>query len=79
MNGLECIRNLSPSKEPVMYESDTTAFLRNLLEKRPDIVEKQREHRATWWERKPAAAPAAQLDDARVGRRSYEYYPFAGK
>jgi len=62
-----------------MYESDTTAFLRDLLRKRPEIVEKQREHRATWWERKPDPAPAQQLDAARVQRRSYEYYPFAGK
>ena len=62
-----------------MYESETTAFIRNLLNKRPEIVDKQREHRATWWERKPDAAPAAQLDAAKVRRQSYEYYPFAGK
>lgn len=62
-----------------MYESDTTAFLRDLLKKRPEIIEKQKAHRATWWERKPDPAPAAQLDDAKVKRKSYEYYPFAGK
>lgn len=62
-----------------MYESDTTAFLRDLLRKRPEIVEKQKEHRATWWDRKPDPAPAPQLDEAKVQRHSYEYYPFAGK
>ena len=62
-----------------MYESDTTAFLRELLGKHPDIVEKQKRNRATWWERKPEPAPDAQLDAAKVSRQSYEYYPFAGK
>ncbi len=62
-----------------MYESETTAFIRDLLKKRPEIVEKQRDHRATWWERKPDPAPAGQLDEAKVRRQSYEYYPFAGK
>jgi hypothetical protein len=62
-----------------MYESETTAFIRDLLKKRPEIVEKQRQHRATWWERKPDPASAEQLDAAKVRRQSYEYYPFAGK
>lgn len=62
-----------------MYESDTTAFLRDLLKKQPEIVDKQRAHRATWWERKPDAAPTGQLESARVVRHSYEYYPFAGQ
>lgn len=62
-----------------MYESDTTAFIRDLLKKQPEIVEKQRSHRATWWERKPDPAPGEQLDSAKVRRQSYEYYPFAGK
>lgn len=62
-----------------MYESDTTAFLRELLRERPEIAERQKQHRATWWERKPDAAPAEQLDEAKVRRQSYEYYPFAGK
>ena len=62
-----------------MYESETTAFIRDLLKKRPEIVDKQRAHRATWWERKPDAAPTEQLDAAKVRRHSYEYYPFAGK
>ncbi len=62
-----------------MYESETTAFIRDLLKNRPEIVEKQREHRTTWWERKPDAASSEQLDAAKVRRQSYEYYPFAGK
>lgn len=62
-----------------MYESEATAFIRDLLKQRPEIVEKQKRHRATWWERKPDPAPAEQLGDAKVTRHSYEYYPFAGK
>ncbi len=62
-----------------LYESDTTAFLRQLLKDKPEIIDRQREHRATWWERKPDPAPDAQLERAKVRRGSYEYYPFAGK
>jgi hypothetical protein len=62
-----------------MYESETTAFLRNLLKQHPEIVEKQKQHRATWWVRKPAPAPEHDLEAARVKRKSYEYYPFAGQ
>ncbi|MBU3694141.1 MAG: DUF3460 family protein [Rhodocyclaceae bacterium] len=62
-----------------MYESDTTRFIRDLLKKHPEVIEKQKKHRATWWERKPDPAPVAQLDAAKVPRHSYEYYPFAGK
>lgn len=62
-----------------LYESEATHFLRGLLEKRPEIVQKQREHRATWWERKPAPASNDELEAVKARRGSYEYYPFAGK
>jgi len=35
------------------YESDHTKFMRELMEKRPELAERQRAARATWWDRDP--------------------------
>ena len=32
------------------YESDLTQFMRDLLEKKPQIVEEQKKGRALWWD-----------------------------
>ena len=37
------------AREP--YESDTTRFIRDFLDKNPEIVEKQRAGRSMWWDR----------------------------
>ena len=35
------------------YESDHTRFIRELMERRPDLPERQRAARATWWDKDP--------------------------
>jgi hypothetical protein len=35
------------------YESDTTRFLRDFLRKNPQVVKKQAEGRALWWDKEP--------------------------
>ena len=38
------------------YESEHTRFMRELLQKRPDLIDKQREGRAIWWDKRPTDA-----------------------
>ena len=35
------------------YVSDHTRFIRDLIEKKPDLPAKQREGRAIWWDKTP--------------------------
>jgi hypothetical protein len=46
------------------YESEHTKFIRELFEKRPELPERQRAARATWWDR--------DLRDLREGREMAE-------
>lgn len=36
-----------------MYESDHTKFMREYLKDHPEVVNKQRDNRATYWEKEP--------------------------
>lgn len=56
------------------YVSETTRFIREFLEKHPEVVEKQKKHRATWWDRPQKAEENAAQDAARVPKKPYEYY-----
>ena len=51
------------------YESDHTRFMRELLPERPDLIEKQREGRAIWWDKTPARSPTKRkMDQGRVAQ-----------
>ena len=56
------------------YESETTQFLRDFLKKHPEILDKQREARATWWDRPQDFKERGRLEDAGLPKKSYEYY-----
>lgn len=56
------------------YESDTTLFLRDLLKKHPEITDRQKKARATWWDKPYDADQRQAFEEARVPKRSYEYY-----
>ena len=56
------------------YESETTQFIRDFLKKHPEVVEKQRAARATWWDRPQNFKERTQLETAEVPKKSYEYY-----
>lgn len=58
-----------------MYESDVTKFIRELLEKNPQLAEEQRKARATWWDKKVDLEEQMRYREARVGVRGYYYYP----
>ncbi len=56
------------------YESEHTKFMRELLAKHPDLVEKQREGRAIWWDKTPRElAEEATMDKGRVAQPAYVY------
>jgi len=57
-----------------MYESETTRFLRELLDKNPQLVEQQKRNRLTWWDRPQDFKERDRLDSAEVPKKSYEYY-----
>jgi hypothetical protein len=56
------------------YESETTTFLRDFLKKHPEIVDKQRLARATWWDRPQDFKERERLQAAKVPNKGYEYY-----
>ena len=56
------------------YESEHTKFMRELLRQRPDLVEKQREGRAIWWDKTPQElAEERTMDQGRVAQSPYVY------
>ena len=56
------------------YESDTTRFIREFLQKNPQIVEKQIRARATWWDRPQDLQERKRLEESLVSMKPYEYY-----
>ena len=56
------------------YESEHTRFMRELMEKRPDLPSKQREGRAIWWDKDPRDLDAdRERAKSRVAAKPYAY------
>jgi hypothetical protein len=56
------------------YVSDHTLFIRDLIERKPDLPAKQREGRAIWWDKTTAALDdERQMDGGRVAMTPYVY------
>lgn len=60
------------SKEP--YESDTTKFLKDLFQQRPELRERQLESRKIWWDRAQNTDERAEIEASNVNKKPYEYY-----
>jgi hypothetical protein len=56
------------------YVSDLTRFIRDFLKKHPEVVDKQKRARATWWDRPQDLKENKELEQARVPKKPYEYY-----
>ena len=56
------------------YESDTTRFIRDFLDKNPEVVEKQRIARSMWWDRMQNREQRKQFEESSVPKKPYEYY-----
>jgi hypothetical protein len=70
----------SPRRETAMmlparhYESEHTKFMRELLQKQPDLIDKQREGRAIWWDKRPKELAEERVrDTSRVAQSPYVY------
>jgi hypothetical protein len=56
------------------YVSEHTAFIRDLLAKRPDLTVDQKIGRAIWWDKEPQdLAMRAKMDEGRVPQPAYVY------
>ena len=56
------------------YESETTKFIREFLEKNPQVQEKQKKARATWWDRPQDLDQRKRNAESNVGQPGYVYY-----
>lgn len=79
---IECpVRSLAlPTQEFAMmlpsrhYISEHTRFIRELLQKKPELIDKQREARAIWWDKRPQELSEERVRDAsRVPQSPYVY------
>lgn len=53
------------------YESDLTKFMREFLENNPQLVEKQKEARATWWDKSLSYHEQERLRKEALGFEPY--------
>ena len=73
-----------PSPMPLLpsrhYVSEHTRFIRDLLDKKPQLETEQRVGRAIWWDKKPEErAPAASMRHApRSGGAEHTFEPAGG-
>lgn len=58
-----------------MYESDVTRFLRELLEKHPELKDLQKKNRATWWEKKLDLDQLKHYERSQAPKQPYAYFP----
>lgn len=58
-----------------MYESDTTRFLRELLEKNPQLKEQQKRNRLTWWDKPQDLETWREYSEGTVPQPGYVYFP----
>lgn len=58
-----------------MYESDVTRFLRELLDKNPQLKEEQKNNRATWWDKKLDSSELKLQDESAAPKQPYAYFP----
>ena len=56
------------------YESDVTTFIKRFLEQNPQVVEKQKRYRATWWDRPQSPEERRKQAEAAVPSTAYAYY-----
>ncbi len=57
------------------YESEATKFLRDLMERQPELRELRSRNRATWWDKPQDLELQREREAARVAPGSYAYFP----
>jgi hypothetical protein len=56
------------------YESEATRFIREFLERNPEVVEKQKAARATWWDKPQTLEEQRRAEESKVPQQAYVYY-----
>ena len=57
------------------YESEHTRFIREVLEKKPEVLADQKRGRAIWWDKAPRdLADQSHMDEGRVAQSPYVYF-----
>jgi hypothetical protein len=56
------------------YESEVTCFIRELLDKKPQLREEQKKARAMWWDKTLDPAALERNRESEVPRQGYVYY-----
>ncbi len=56
------------------YESDHTKFMRELLEKNPELQEKRKAARSIWWDKKLNKEEQKRFKEAAVPMKPYVYF-----
>lgn len=58
------------------YVSEHTTFIRDLLARKPEIVDDQKRGRAIWWDKMPRdLAERKTMDEGHVPQPPYVYQP----
>jgi hypothetical protein len=57
------------------YESEATLFLKDLLDRHPELRELRARNRATWWDRPQESEVQGEREAARVAQGDYVYFP----
>jgi hypothetical protein len=57
------------------YESEATRFLKELLDKQPELRELRARNRATWWDHPQDEEIRRERDSAKVPQGAYVYFP----
>lgn len=55
------------------YESDITRMMKDLLERKPEIVADQKKGRSMWWDKKPEPELRKAAQESRVRQQAYVY------
>ena len=57
------------------YVSEHTKFIRDVLEKKPEVVAEQKKGRAIWWDKTPRELDERrEMDRGKVAQSSYVYF-----
>jgi len=78
---IKCTSRVRPLASPRMpllpsrhYVSEHTRFIRELLEKKPQLEADQRIGRAIWWDKLPSDVEAErEMDQGRIAQKPYVY------
>jgi Protein of unknown function (DUF3460) len=61
------------------YESDITQFMRELMDKQPELKVLQQKNRATWWDKKLDLTELKRQEASEAPKQAYAYFPLPKK